>query len=90
MGAFNHVQGMRKTEPIETRIARLFKGSHEVGDRSMASIPSAAAERKIAPIFVVSTTPLITMIRLACRQIYYKSGNRGRCMAHRTPRVKVT
>lgn len=51
-----HVHGTRKTVPIETRTARRFRGSQELRVNSTASMPRAAAERKMAPILVVSTT----------------------------------
>ena len=40
-----------------------FNGSHEEGVRNTASIPNAAADRKMAPIFVVSTTPSMMTVR---------------------------
>ena len=43
-----HVHGTRKTVPIETRTARRFRGSQELRVNSTASMPRAAAERKMA------------------------------------------
>ena len=56
----NQAHGIRKTAPIETLTARRFNGSQELRVSNMASIPRAAAERKIAPMLVVSTTPSMT------------------------------
>ena len=52
-------------------------------------MPKAAAERKMAPMFVVSTTPSITAMRWAFRQTSSTGFGIGRRMAHSTPRVKV-
>ena len=60
-----HVHGIQKTAPIDTLTARRFNGSQELRLSNTASIPNAAAERKIAPILVASTTPSITTIRRA-------------------------
>jgi hypothetical protein len=35
-----------------TRTLRRYSGSAQVGESSTASMPSAAAQRKIAPIFL--------------------------------------
>ena len=79
----------KKTVPIETRTARRFRGSQELRVNSTASMPRAAAERKMAPILVVSTTPSITTIRRAPRQTSSILFGTGRRMAQRTPRVKT-
>ena len=50
-----HVHGIQKTAPIDTLTARRFNGSQELRLSNTASIPNAAAERKIAPILVAST-----------------------------------
>lgn len=85
----SQVQGTRNTLPMDTLTARRLKGSHELCVRSTASIPSAAALRNMAPMFVVSTTPSITTMRLAFAHTSSMLGSTGRCMAHRTPRVSV-
>ena len=85
----SHVHGIRKIEPIETRTARRLKGSHELLVNSIPSIPSAAAERKIAPIFVVSTTPSIMAMREAVLQMLSTEGRVERFIAHKTPRLSV-
>ena len=85
----SHVHGTRKTDPMDTLIARRLSGSHELRVNSTASIPSAAALRNMAPIFVVSTTPSMTTIRRASRQTSFSSGSFGRRIAHNTPRVRV-
>ena len=59
------VHGTKKTLPIDTLTARRFNGSQELRVSNTASIPRAAAERKIAPILVASTTLSITTIRRA-------------------------
>ena len=59
-GLSSHVHGTRNTDPIDTRTARRFSGSHELLVSSTASMPKAAAERKMAPMLVVSVTPSIT------------------------------
>ena len=85
----NQAHGIRKTDPIETLTARRFNGSQELRVSNMASIPRAAAERKIAPMLVVSTTPSMTAIRRAPLHISSTLFDVGRCMAQRTPRVSV-
>lgn len=67
----NHVHGTRNTDPMDTRTARRLKGSQLLGVSNTPSIPNAAAERKIAPIFVVSTTPSMTTTRRAFRHTFY-------------------
>ena len=83
------VHGTRKTVPIDTLTARRFNGSQELRVSSTASIPRAAAERKIAPMLVVSTTPSITTMRRASRQTSAILRTAGRRMAQRTPRVRT-
>ena len=83
------VHGIRKTVPIDTLTARRFSGSQELRVSSTASIPKAAAERKIAPMLVVSTTPSITTMRRAPRQTSAILRTAGRRMAQRTPRVRT-
>ena len=85
----NQAHGIRKTDPIETLTARRFNGSQELRVSNMASIPRAAAERKIAPMLVVSTTPSMTAIRRAPLHISSTLFDVGRCMAQRTPRVSI-
>ena len=46
------VQGIWNTVPMLTRTERRYRGSLHPGVRSTASILSAAAERKIAPMLV--------------------------------------
>ena len=87
MGFVIHVQGTRKMLPIETRTARRFSGSHDVGVSSTASMPKAAAERKMAPMFVVSTTLSMTTMRRAPWQTDSTLRGWGRRMAQSTPRV---
>ena len=48
-----------------TRTARRQSGSQQEGERSTASMPSAAALRKIAPMLVESTMPSSTATRRA-------------------------
>lgn len=88
-GLSSQVHGTRNTLPIDTLTARLLSGSHDVGVRSTPSIPRAAAERNIAPIFVVSTTPSITTIRRASPHISPTGTGLLRRMAHNTPRVSL-
>ena len=85
----SQLQGTRKTLPMETRTARRLSGSHELRVSSTASMPSAAAERNMAPMLVVSTTPSMTTMRLALWHISSTGGSMGRCIAHSTPRVRV-
>ena len=84
-----HAQGIKKTDPIDTLTARRFNGSQELRVNNTASIPRAAAERKIAPTLVLSTTPSITTMRRAFRQTSSTLRNTGRYIAHNTPRVKT-
>ena len=72
-----------------TRTARRVSGSQHVGLSSTASMPSAAAERKIAPMFVASTTLSSTAIRFAPAMTSVGLFGAGRRIAHRTPRVSV-
>ncbi len=51
---------MSNTVPIETRMARRYHGSQHVGSSSRAWMPSAAALRKIAPMFSWSLMPSST------------------------------
>ena len=60
----------------------------EDGYRITASIPSAAAERKIAPIFVGFITFSSTAMRRALAQIASTVGSGGRRMAQSIPRVR--
>ena len=89
MGPSIHVQGTRKTDPMETLTALRLSGSQDVGVSNTASIPSAAAERKMAPIFVVSTTPSTTTILWAWRHTSSTGSADFRRMAQSTPRVSV-
>lgn len=70
-------------------MARRLSGSHDVGVSITASMPSAAADRKIAPILVVSTTESITAI--LCDSVHSNdvAVGSGRRMAQSTPRVSV-
>ena len=52
-------------------------------------MPNAAAERKMAPMLVVSTTPSITAMRLAFWHTSSTLFGAGRRMAHSTPLVSV-
>ena len=60
---------------METRTARRFKGSQQVGENSTASIFSAAALRTIAPRFEASTTPSSTATRFASDRIVSGAGS---------------
>ena len=84
-----HVHGTRNTDPIDTLTARLLSGSHESAVTSTASMPSAAAERKMAPMLVLSTTPSITATLWASPHTSLTVGMDLRRMAHSTPRVRV-
>ena len=70
-----------------TRTARRHSGSQQDGVSKIASMPSAAAERKIAPIFVESTMFSNTATRRASESSVSASGSLGLRMAHSTPRV---
>ena len=89
IGASSHVQGTKKTLPIDTLTARRLSGSHDVGVSKTASTPMAAAERKMAPMLVVSVTPSMTATRLAPWHTSSTVGAGRRRMAHKTPRVSV-
>ena len=81
------VHGIWKTVPILTRTARRYSGSPQVGVTSTASMFSAAAERKMAPMLVESTMPSRTATRRALAHTASTLGRGGRRMAHSTPRV---
>ena len=70
-----------------TRLALRYSGSAQAGVKRTASIPSAAAERKIAPIFVGFTTFSKIATRLAFLQSCSTEGSAGRYMAQSMPRV---
>ena len=70
-----------------TLTARLQSGSQQVGVSSTASIPSAAAERNIAPIFVESHTASSTAIRRAPQSTSSSVFGLGLRIAHSAPRV---
>ena len=52
-------------------------------------IRALAAERKIAPMLVASTTPSITTMRRASRHTSFILRIAGRRIAQRTPRVRT-
>ena len=52
-------------------------------------MPSAAAERKMAPTLVESTIPSSTATRRAVASKFSASGRAGRDMQQRMPRVRV-
>ena len=86
-GSWLQVQGTRNTVPIETLTARRLSGSQESSLSTTASTPKAAAERKMAPMLVVSVTPWITHTFLALRHVSSSAGLGLRRMAQSTPRV---
>ena len=59
------VQGTWNTVPIDTRAARRNSGSWHEGVTSTASMPSAAAERKMAPMLVELPMSSSTAMRRA-------------------------
>ena len=71
-----------------TRLARRYSGSLPAAVSSTASIPNAAAERKIAPILVGFITFSSTAIRLERAHSASTAGSGGRRMAHSIPRVR--
>ncbi len=81
------VQGIWNTVPMLTRTARRYSGSLQEGVSSTASIPSAAAERKIAPTFVGFMISSSTAMRLAPSSTVSSDGSGRRRMAQSTPRV---
>ena len=81
------VQGTWNTVPMLTRAARRYRGSLHPGVRSTASMPRAAADRKMAPTLVGFMTFSRTATRLAPAQREAASGSLRRRMAQRTPLV---
>ena len=71
-----------------TRVQRRYSGSLHSGVRSTASIPSAAAERKMAPTLVGFITRSSTTTRLALAHTCSTAGSSLRFMAHSIPRVR--
>ena len=71
-----------------TRMARRYRGSLPALVSSTASMPSAAAERKIAPRFVGFITFSSTATRVAPRSTAAGSASGGRRMAQSIPRVR--
>ncbi len=71
-----------------TRLARRYRGSLPAAVSRTASMPSAAAERKIAPMLVGFITFSSTAIRRARVQISSTVGSGGRRMAQSMPRVR--
>ena len=83
------VHGIWNTVPMLTRIARRYSGLLHPGVSSTASIPRAAAERKIAPILVGFTTFSRTAILRAFLHTSTISGNAGRRIAQSIPLVSL-
>ena len=73
--------------PILTLTARRYRPSQQAGVSSTASMPSAAAERKMAPRLVGFIMFSNTAIRRAPEQMAPASGSFGLRMAQSTPRV---
>ena len=71
-----------------TRAARRYKGSLPASVSSTASMPSAAALRKIAPMFVGFITFSSTATRRASRQSASAGGSARRRMQQSMPRVR--
>ena len=71
-----------------TRDARRYRGSLPALVSSTASMPSAAAQRKIAPRLVGFMTFSSTAMRRAPAQTSSNVGRGGRRMAHSIPRVR--
>ena len=71
-----------------TRLARRYRGSLPAAVSSTASIPNAAAERKMAPMLVGFITFSSTAIRRDLAQISSTVGSGGRRMAQSIPRVR--
>ncbi len=78
--------GTENTAPMETLTLRRYSGSAQSGDNSTASMPRAAAERKIAPMLVWSFTDSMTTTRRAERSSSPAVGSGLRCMEARAPR----
>ena len=72
-----------------TRTARRHSGSQHPGESSTASMPSAAALRKMAPMLVESTMFSSTATRFAPAQTSSTLRGAGRRMAQSTPRVRA-
>ena len=83
-----YVHGTWNTVPMLTRTARRYSGSLPSAVSRTASMPSAAAERKIAPMFVGFITFSSTAMRRAPRHTSSTEHSLGRSMAHSIPRVK--
>ena len=82
-----YVHGIWNTVPMLTRLALRYNGSAQACVKSTASIPSAAAERKIAPTFVGFTTFSKTAIRFAPLQTLCTEGSGCRYIAQSIPLV---
>ena len=83
-----YVHGTRNTLPMLTREARRYSGSLPCWVSSTASMPSAAAHRKMAPTLVGFITFSSTAMRRAPAQTSATEGSAGRRMAHSMPRVR--
>lgn len=66
-----YVHGIWNTVPMLTRLALRYSGSAQADVKRTASIPSAAAERKIAPTFVGFTTFSKIATRLAFAELLH-------------------
>ena len=88
-GASSQAQGNLNTVPIDTLTALRLKGSQLSVVSSAPSMPRAAAERKMAPMFVVSHTASRTTTRRDFPHSSCHVGCCGRRMAQSTPRVSV-
>ena len=80
------VQGSENTAPMATLIERRYSGSAHRGDRSTASKPSAAPERKIAPTLVWSTMSSSTSTDLAPARTESTVGSGSRASDASAPR----
>ena len=83
-----YVHGTWNTVPMLTRTARRYSGSLPALVSSTASMPSAAAERKIAPMFVGFITFSSTATRVMPRSSSSAGRRRGRRIAQSMPRVR--
>ena len=84
-----YVHGIWNTVPMLTRTARRYRGSLPALLSSTASMFSAAALRKMAPMLVGFITFSSTATRRAPAQTSSTEGSRGRRMAHSIPRVSL-
>ena len=92
-GAWSLIRNLKESilfpKKVRMRVTAAIHDGADRNDRALEYVNYLRAERKIAPIFVASTTPSSTAIRFAPAMTSVGLFGAGRRIAHRTPRVSV-